>query len=238
MRNWLLPLMLKIPDLKLLFHIVLDQGGIRLVGTGEYELGRVSGVPDNHEMDYGLKYLKFAKDMLVFAVGPKVGIDNLSSRQLADVYSGKIKNWQEAGGNNVPVRLLVKDPEDYSVALIRQHLDSFKDIKFSGAAKVLFHEHEVVEAFNKYSTVIGWLSHSTLKTVNPSVKPIAIDNVIPAQQNLYDGNYDLVINHALVYREGRLNGLAKKFVEFIFSKEGNIILVSAGLIPFNEHSYR
>ena len=219
-------------------HSIGSRAGIRLVGTGEYELGRVSEVPDNSEMDYGLKYLKFAKDMLVFVVGPKVGIDNLSSRQLADVYSGKIKNWQEVGGNNLPVRLLVKDPEDYTVALIRQQLDSFKDIKFPGEAKVLFHEHEMVEAFNKYSTVIGWLSHSTLKTVNPSVNPIAIDNVTPAQQDLYDGNYDLVMNHALVYREGRLSGLAKKFVEFIFSKEGSIILVRAGLVPFNEHSYR
>lgn len=208
-----------------------SSGGIRLVGTGKYDLGRVARSFEKSEMEYRLHYLKFAKDMVVFAVGQKTGIDNLSSQQLAEVFSGKITNWQEVGGNNLPVKLLVKDPEDFSREVILQHLDSFKDITYSRKAKVVFHEYEVVNGLNKYISVIGWLSSSTMKLVGPSVKPVAIDNVAPTVQNLYDGKYVLAFNHALVYKEGRLGGLAKKFVEFIFSKKGNRILVSAGLVP-------
>ena len=212
-------------------------GGVRLVGTGEYDLGRVARPFKKAELDYGLNHLIFAKDVIVFAVGSKVGIDNLSSQELFDVYSGKITNWKDVGGNNTPVRLLVRDPEDTSYKIISQHIDLFKDIEVSTNAKIMFHDYEMVNGLNKYSTVIGWISNSSLKTVDLLVKPIAINNIAPTQQNVYDGSYSLIIEYALVYKEGRLSRLAKKFVEFIYSKKGNRILVNAGLVPVNNQQY-
>ena len=97
----------------------------------------------------------------------------------------------------------------------------------------MFHNYEMVKAFNKYSTVIGWLTNSTFKIVDPSVKLISIDNVSPTSSNIFDGTYAMAVEFAFVYKEGRLDGLARKFVEFIFSKKGSRILVSAGLVPVN-----
>ena len=212
-------------------------GGVRLVGMGEYDLGRVARPFKKAELDYGLKHLIFAKDVIVFAVGAKVGIDNLSSQQLVDVYSGRITNWKDVGGNDIPVRLLVRDLEDTSYKIINQHINLFKNIEFSGNAKIMFHDYEMVNALNKYSTVIGWISNSSLKAVDPLVKPIAIDNVAPTQQNVYDGNYFLTVEYAMVYKEGELSGLIKEFIEFIYSKKGNSILINAGLVPVNNQQY-
>ena len=212
-------------------------GGVNLVGTGEYVLGRVARPLKKTELDYGLKHLVFAKDMIVFAVGPKVGVANLSAPQLADLYSGKISNWKEVGGNDALVRLLIRNPDDSAYAIIQQQLKLFKGLEFSPKAKVMFHDYEMVNAFNKYSTVIGWISNSTLKIIDPSVKPIGIDSVVPTQQNVYDGKYALAFEYALIYREGRLGGLARKFVEFIFSKKGSRLLVSEGLVPANDQKY-
>lgn len=213
-------------------------GGIYLVGTDQFVLGRVARPLLNSELNYKLQYLEFAKDMVVFAVGPKVGIDNLSSQQLADIYSGKVKNWKEVGGNDTPVKLLVRDPGDSSHEVIRQHIDLFNHLEFPANAKIVFHDYEMKDALNKYSTVIGWLSGSTMKLVDPAVKTISIDNVAPTQQNVYDGNYGLALHYALIYKEGRLNGLARKFVEFIFSKKGRIIQVQAGLVPVNQQQFK
>ena len=212
-------------------------GGINLVATGENILGRVARPLKKVEQNHGLKHLVFAKDMVVFAVGSKVGVDNLSSQQLADLYSGKISNWQEVGGNDARVRLLIRDPEDSAYEIIKQTLKPFQGIEFSSKAKVMFHDYDQVNALNKYSTVICWLSNSTLKIVDPSVKPIAIDSVAPTQQNVYDGNYALVFEYALVYKEGELRGLARKFVEYIFSREGNRLLVSEGLVPVSDQKF-
>ncbi len=212
-------------------------GGINLVTTGENILGRVARPLKKTEQNLGLKHLVFAKDMIVFAVGPKVGVDNLSSQQLADLYSGKISNWKEVGGNDAPVRLLIRDPADSAYGIIKQHLKPFQGIEFSPKAKVMFHDYEQVNALNKYSTVIGWISNSTLKIVDPSVKPIAIDDVAPAQQSVYDGNYALAFEYAFVYKEGQLRGIARRFINFVFSKKGNRILVREGLVPVNDQKF-
>ena len=212
-------------------------GGINLLTTGENILGRVARPLKRTEQNLGLKHLVFAKDMIVFAVGPRVGVTNLSSQQLADLYSGKISNWKEVGGNDARVRLLIRNPEDSAYEIIKQHLKPFQGLEFSPRAKVMFHNYDQVHSLNKYTTVIGWLSHSTLKIVDPSVKPIAIDGVAPTQQNVYDGNYALAFEYALVYKEGELRGLARKFVEYIFSKKGNRILVGEGLVPANDQKF-
>ncbi len=212
-------------------------GGIRLVGTGENSLGRVARSFKDDELHYGLEHLPFAKDMVIFAVGPKVGIKNLSKQQLADVFSGKVENWQQVGGNDERVRLLIREEGDSSLLMIRQNLESFKNITFSDRAKVLFHDYEMVNALNKYTTVIGWLTHSSLKEVTSSVSAIAIDNIDPSQENVYDGTYFLTGEYSLVYKKENLDRLAREFLDFIFSKKGSRILVRRGLIPANRQQH-
>jgi phosphate transport system substrate-binding protein len=170
-------------------------------------------------------------------VGPKVGVENLSSQQLAEVFSGKVENWQQVGGNDERVRLLIREQEDSSLQIIRQKLESFKNITFSERAKVLFHDYEMVNALNKYSTVIGWLTNSSLKEVTSPVTAIAIDNIDPSQENAYDGKYILAGEYALVYKKENLGRLARKFLDFIFSKKGSQILVRRGLIPIKHQQY-
>ena len=70
-------------------------GGIRLVGNGEYNLGRVARAFKDEELQHNLQYLAFARDMIVFVVGGRVGVKNLSSQQLAEVFSGKIDGFSE-----------------------------------------------------------------------------------------------------------------------------------------------
>ena len=212
-------------------------GGIRLVGTGEKSLGRVARPLKDEELHYDLSYLAFARDMVVFAVGQRAGVKNLSSQQLADVFSGKMAKWQQVGGNDVPVRLLIRESEDSSLLILRQKLEGFKDLVFSKRAKILFHDSEMVNALNKYTTAIGWLTNSSMKDIDSEVVTISIDGILPIQENVYDGKYVFHGDYALVYKKKNLNGLARKFVKFIFSKESSRILVSAGLVPVNGHQY-
>lgn len=212
-------------------------GGIRLVGTGKNILGRVARTLKDEELQYKLEYLPFARDMVIFMSGEKTGVKNLSAQQLAEVFAGKIKNWQEVGGNDTRVRLLIREPEDSSLSIIRQNLDAFKNITFSEQAKVLFHDYDMVNALNKYSSVIGWITNSSKKEVSSSLTAIAVNNIAPTQENAYDGQYSLTGDYALVYKANNLDGLAGKFVNFLFSKKGSKILIHHGLIPVKQQKY-
>jgi phosphate transport system substrate-binding protein len=205
-------------------------GGIRLVSRDESQLGRVARTLTEEEKGFGLEYLLFARDTVVFAVGQKAGIDELSSRQLADVFSGKIENWREVGGNNERVRLLARDPQDSSFLVIQEVLPDFKNLKLSEKAKILFHDYEMVNALNKYSTVIGWLTNSSMKEVKTSVKVLSVDGVMVSRKNILAGRYKLLSDYAFVYKKDNLTGIAEEFVNFVFSEKGRMILSNAGMV--------
>ena len=56
-----------------------------------------------------------------FIVHPSNPVQKLTKAQLAAIYSGKIKNWSELGGNNLPV-LVVGEPTSSPYRLIRDAL--------------------------------------------------------------------------------------------------------------------
>jgi phosphate transport system substrate-binding protein len=212
-----------------------SDGGIRLVSRGEYQLGRVARPLTEDDKMLGLVYLVFARDAVVFAVGHKAGIGELSSRQLADIYSGKIENWREVGGNNERVRLLAREPDDSSFLVIQEILPSFKNLKFSEKAKILFHDYEMVNALNKYSTVIGWLTNSSMKEVQFTVKVVSVDGIKVSKENILAGKYRLLSDYGFVYKKGTLTGIAEEFVSFVFSVQGRQILADAGLVPVDRY---
>ena len=208
-----------------------SSGGIRLVGEGDDILGRVARPLKEDEKKYGLTYLVFAKDPVLFALNRKIGIQGLTRDQLINVFSGKVNNWQELGGKDYPVRLLVREPDDSSFLIIKEHISAFQKINFPERSKFLYHDNEMMEMLQKYSTVIGWLTGSSLNTISQDVIGLALDGVEPTAENIINGSYPLSGDYALVFKEEKLTPLARNFIDFLSSKEAVQILQAEGVIP-------
>lgn len=206
-----------------------SDGGIRAVIDEQAPVARVARPLTGEEGRAGLTYRVFAKDAVVFAAGRQVKLEGLSQGQLADIFRGKINNWREVGGEGAPIYVLIREEGDSSLKVIQEHIKAFNGIAFAKGAKLLYHDYEMVEMLNKYRKAIGWLTASAV--VGTGIKPLAIDGMAPTAENLISGRYPLVIEYALVYREARLEGLAREFVDFVFSPPGREVLVSQGLIP-------
>jgi phosphate transport system substrate-binding protein len=207
-----------------------SKGGINAVITDKNLIARVNRPLEGDETKYGMKYLLFARDAVVFAIGEKVEIQNLTSSQLADIFSGKIDNWQQVGGNKAPIRALIRQPGETSLRIIQQHIKPFEQLTFTEQAKILYHDYEMVDFLAKYKMAIGWLTLSPI-FMSKTIKPIALDNILPTPQNLLADKYKLVCDYALIYKENRLNELGKKFVDYIFSDSSKQIMKKYGLIP-------
>ncbi len=52
---------------------------------------------------FSLKEIPVAIDGIAIAVNPTLNIPGLTVTQLKDIYIGKITNWQEVGGSNLPI---------------------------------------------------------------------------------------------------------------------------------------
>lgn len=104
-----------------------------------------------------------ALDAVAIITHPETGIDSLSVEQITDLYSGKIKNWKELGGENLPVVLLSRDEHSgtYLYFLHRLGLDAYPPgvITQPGNAAI-------AELVSKTKGAVGYVTASTLMDSN------------------------------------------------------------------------
>jgi phosphate transport system substrate-binding protein len=151
-----------------------------------------------------------------------------------DIFSGKVRNWQEVGGGDAPIRVLTRELDDSSLMVIRQHISQFATMGFPASSKCVYHDYEMIEALTKYRYSIGWLTGSSRLSIKNSVSVLAVDGVSPTVRNILAGSYKLVEQYALVYKRGALAGTARSFLRFLFSIEGKARMSEFGLIPSDE----
>lgn len=206
-------------------------GALRLVTSDQAELARVGRPLTKGEKDQGLTYLSLAWDLVVFAVGAKAPVKNITTPQLVEVFTGKVTNWQTLGGHQAPIRLLLRESLDSSLVVIQKHLEAFRNITFDPAGKVTYTDHNMLLLLQKYDYAIGWLTYSSLKGAKTPVYALALDGVAPTQENARAGRYQLLSEYALVFKEKRLTDLARRFLGFILSNEGQVVMEQSGVIP-------
>ncbi|OGP75125.1 MAG: hypothetical protein A2Y80_00515 [Deltaproteobacteria bacterium RBG_13_58_19] len=206
-------------------------GGMRLITGDQAVLVRVAQPLKEKEKGQGLMYLPFARDLVVFAVGAKVPVRSITTAQLAEVYAGKIATWQELGGPPVPIRVLLRQPGDSSLLAIQKHLEPFRQITFAPAGKVLSTDPDMLAMLQKYNFSIGFLTFSSLKGAKTPIHPLALDGIAPTPETAPSRQYKIIEEYALVFKEKRLNDLARSFLDFIFSKNGQQVMKQYGVTP-------
>ncbi|MFZ5451401.1 MAG: PstS family phosphate ABC transporter substrate-binding protein [Thermodesulfobacteriota bacterium] len=205
-------------------------GAMRVITSDQAVLVRVARPLTQKEKEQGLTYLPFARDMVVFAVGAKVPIRQITSAELVEVYSGKIKTWEALGGPNVPIRLLLRQPGDSSLRIIQKHLKAFRTIVFDPSGKIPYTDPDMLTLLQKYNYAIGWLTFSALKGAKTPLYPLALDGIPPTPENALTKKYKLLEEYALVFKENRLTSLARMFLDFLFSPQGQRVIASLGSI--------
>lgn len=211
-----------------------SSSGIRLVAGDLAIMARVAQPLKDKEKAQGLRYLVFARDLVVFAEGARVTVKGLTSAQLVDIYAGKTTDWQELGGEPGPIRLLVRQPGDSNLIIIQEHLPAFRDIAFPPNAKVIHTDPKMVEMIKKYKYSLGWLTLSSLKGVQPPLHPLALDGIAPTPENARSHKYPMIDDYALVFKEKRLNDIARSFIDFIFSENGRHVMEQYGVISVDK----
>jgi len=61
---------------------------------------------------FTLKEIPVAIDGIAIAVNPSLNLPGITVAQLKDIYTGKLTNWTQVGGPNLPITLLSRRPED------------------------------------------------------------------------------------------------------------------------------
>lgn len=205
--------------------------GIKAVADGAADIGFSSRDLKEKEKGLGVTAIQIGSAPLVFAVHPSVtGVTNINRDQIVPIFSGKVKNWKELGGPDAPIIPIVQQKGDSDRALLEKEIAGFAEMTDSPNAMIVADSDAVAPVFNKTNYSITMIKYEDLR--NGAIKgvPLMLDGVTVSETTTKSGKYTLGKPVYFVFR-GEPQGLAKQFVDFVLSAEGQGVVAHVGLVP-------
>ena len=200
--------------------------GVKQVGEGLVGIGN-TGRPlrDGEVSEYGLKTFPFAIDGVAVAVNPANSVRELTTKQIADIFAGKVTDWQDVGGK--PGRINVYSREDGSGTRETFTEKIMGTETLATSANVVNSNGAMKTAVAQDARAIGYVGIGHL---DKSIAGITVDGMIPTQDNAADGTYK-VVRDLFMNTKGEPTGLVAAFIDYIFSDDGAKIIAESGYIP-------
>lgn len=176
-------------------------------------------------------------DALVFLLNEKNNIDNLTTKQLVDIYSGQITNWKELGGEDKKIEAYQRVLNSGSQTLFLNLL--MKDTKPMEAPTSYYIQGmdglvEQIASFNDTANAIGYSVFYYAKKMyeQPGLKLASVDGIMPNDETIENGEYPFLNQYYLVIRENEPeDSETRKLYNYILSKDGENAIREAGYIP-------
>ena len=204
-----------------------SSGGIKSVGNDKHRLGRVARPIKEREKAYGLTYLPIARFPVVFFVNPDVTVDDLTQRQILDIYSGKVNNWKTVGGADAKIRVVRREEGDSSLRILRTTFPGFSGITITPFSKTTTFTQENLEFINQKSGTIGFGPFADALIAD--VKILSIDHLQPTD-DAYPSHGVL----ALIFKANQRRGIVAAFIDFVFTPNGMAAIRSGHGIPYKK----
>ncbi|MFS0787351.1 phosphate ABC transporter substrate-binding protein [Shouchella sp. 1P09AA] len=156
------------------------------------------------------------------AAHPEVGVDDLSTEDMIDIFTGEVTNWSEIGGADEEI-VLVNRPDSSGTrdTFVKYGLEGNEP---SSDAITEDSSSTVRQIISETPGAIGYLAFSYYDDQG-SVLPLAVDGVEQTDENVMSGDFPIwAYMHS--YTNGEPEGLTKAFIDFLFSET-----VQDGVIP-------
>lgn len=215
----------KYEDVKFTYNPTGSGSGITAVKEGRCDIGLASRALKEEEKAQGLEETVLAYDGIAIIVNPQNPVEDLTLAEIAALYTGKITNWQEVGGADLPVVLIGREAGSGT-------RDGFETItKTKDSCKYrqeLTSTGDVITAVSQNPNAIGYASLSAVKT---NVKALKVNGIAPSETTVKDGSYQVQRPFMLISVKDRpLNKTAQAFFDYITSPAVKELIASAGVV--------
>ena len=180
-----------------------------------------------------VKEVIIAYDALAVVVHPSNKVKNLTREQLEGIFTGKIKNWKEVGGDDLKIIPYARETSSGTYEFFKENVLKHKN-HMSGIMSMPA-TGSVVQSI---SQTRGAISYIGLAYLNKNTKAIHISYdkgetyIEPSVANATNGSYP-VIRPLYFYYITSSEDKVKSFVDYILSNEGQKIVSEIGFISVN-----
>ena len=170
-----------------------------------------------------------ALDGIAIIVNNASKVEDLTVDQLKQMFTGKITNWSEVGGDDGEIVLIGREAGSGT----RDGFESIVDVKDSCKyAQELTATGAVISAVEANPLAIGYAS---LSAVGDTVKMVTVGGVECSEETVKDGSYEVQRPFVFVTnKSATLSEQAQAFFNFATSADAADLIRTAGAVPVNE----
>lgn len=212
-------------NIKVTYNPTGSSSGIQAVTEGRCDIGLASrDLKEEETAD--LQGTVVAIDGIGIIVHPDNPVTDLTIEQIGLIYSGKITNWKEIGGNDAPIVCIGREAASGT-------RDGFEEV--TGTKNKCKYSQELTSTGDVVQTVCGnpnAIGYASVASVNDTVKLVSVEGISPTTETIQNGEYKVQRNFVLVTKKDTpLSKTAQEFFDFATSPQADSLITEAGAVP-------
>lgn len=204
--------------------------------NGEADLIFAAAPDDQQRAQLGpeLALTPIAREAFVFFVHRKNPINSLTVQQIQDIYTGKITNWKEVGGQDATIRAFQRPAGSGSQSALIRFMDGKPLAPAPEEDIALFMGGIITQVaeYRNFPNAIGYSFRffSTEMIKNGEIKLLAINGIAPTRDTILSEQYPIT-EQIYAVTAGTQNPNIQPLIDWILSSEGQEIIEKTGYVP-------
>ncbi len=172
-----------------------------------------------------------AYDALAIAVHPSNKVSQLTREQLEGIFTGKIKNWKEVGGDDLTIVVYSRESSSGTYDFFKEHVMSNKN--YASSVLSMPATGSIIQSISQTKGAIGYVG---LAYIEKNVKALGVSFnkgktfIAPSMATAKNRTYPIV-RPLYYYYLAKSEKVVKPFVDYCLSVEGQKIVENIGYVP-------
>ena len=176
------------------------------------------------------------REAFVFFVNERNPVDGLSTRQIKDIYAGKLTRWSEVGGGSGDIRAFQRPDGSGSQSMLQSIMkgESLMTPPTEDVADLMSGIISRTADYRNYKDAMGYsfLHYATEMNRNGEIKLLAVDGVAPNADNIANGTYPMAKEFYAI-TAGAPGPDEQRLIDWILSPQGQELVWKTGYVPLH-----
>ena len=180
------------------------------------------------------------RDALVFLVNEENPVQSLSQQQLRDIYAGKITNWKDVGGADLPIVAFQRREDSGSQTLFQKLLIQGGELMDAPTELAPTEMGGLVDSIAEYNNTANAIGFSVYYYIDqmysqPGLRLLAVDGVTPSNETIADQSYPLCNEfYAAVRQDSGADTPERKVYDWLSTDAGRACIEKSGYVAVQD----
>ncbi|GMO64178.1 MAG: phosphate ABC transporter substrate-binding protein [Endomicrobiia bacterium] len=180
---------------------------------------------------------KIGLDGIVVIVNKKNSVDKLTLEQLRDIFTAKITNWKELGGEDRVIVILSRESNSGTHIFFKERVlgrdDENRENEFAVQSLIMPSSQAICNEVFQNPNALGYVG---IGFVNDRVKAVSValnvnsEYVYPTLENVMNYTYP-ILRPLYLYTNGNPHNVLRMFIDYVLSEAGQKVVLKTSFVP-------